>query len=129
MSIRLTEAEARRLGLLPDPKPSKYRSRFVVVDGIKFRSQKEAAHYRGLCFGREAGTVKWFLRQVPFHLPGGVKYLADFVVVRPLSWDGVETDPTACVVQVVDVKGYRTAAYKRNKKMVEALYGIEIIEA
>lgn len=42
-----------------------------------------------------------FLRQVPFHLPGGVKYLADFVVFTASG-----------VVEVVDVKGVRTTEYK-----------------
>ena len=31
-------------------------------------------------------------------------------------------------VNFIDVKGYKTPQYKRNKKLVEALYPIEIIE-
>ena len=85
---------------------------------IKFQSKREAAYYDKLLFAVNAGEMLFFLRQVPFHLPGNVKYVADFVEF----WrDGNVT--------VVDVKGRRTKEYIRAKKQVEALYPITIIEA
>ena len=86
-------------------------------DGMKFHSKKEAKYYDMLKTAHEGGYVSFFLRQCPFHLPGGVKYVADFLVFY--------SDGTA---QVIDVKGKRTPAYKRNKKLVEALYPVEIEE-
>ena len=113
MTTHITVEEFRKLA----KKPAKYRSKITVVDGIKFRSKKEANFYCELKLAREAGTVRYFLRQVPFHLPGNTKYLADFLV----AWkDGT--------IWFVDTKGYRTATYKRNKKQVEALYPIRIQE-
>jgi hypothetical protein len=53
--------------------------------------------------------------QVPFHLPGGVKYVCDFMV---LYKDGL--------IDFVDVKGFETAEFKMKKKLVESLYGVEI---
>ncbi len=88
-----------------------------TVDGITFHSKAEAKYYGQLKLRMKTGEIVYFLRQTPFHLPGGLKYIADFVEFR--------TDGT---VHVVDVKGRRTAAYIRNKKQVEALYPIKIEE-
>lgn len=87
-------------------------------DNIKFQSQKEARYYDQLKFRQKAGDVVFFLRQVPFYLPGGVKYTCDFQVFT-----------AAGDVQFIDVKGHRTESYKAKKRMVEALYPIEIEEA
>lgn len=85
---------------------------------IKFQSTKEAKYYDKLCLAVLSGELIFFLRQTPFHLPGGVKYICDFLEF----WaDGM--------VRVVDVKGRRTKEYIRAKKQVEALYPVEIIEA
>jgi prepilin-type processing-associated H-X9-DG protein len=66
---------------------------------------------------RAGGEVVFFLRQVPFHLPGGVVYRCDFQVF----WaDGH--------VSFEDAKGHRTKDFIRNKKMVESLYPVEIEE-
>lgn len=76
-----------------------------------FDSIKEAQHYDALCLLKKAGEVVQFLRQVPFHLPGGTVYRADFLVF----WaDG------RCEVQ--DVKGMKTETYKIKKREVEAAY-------
>lgn len=56
-----------------------------------------------------------FLRQVPFHLPGGVKYV---VVFQEFHADGT--------VHFVDVKGMETAQFKTKKRMVEATYPVDI---
>ena len=100
----------------------KIRHKFNAViterDGMKFHSKKEASFYDDLKFAQvKDGPVLFFLRQVPFHLPGNVKYVCDFQVFYK---DGS--------VDFIDVKGKRTAQYIRNKKMVEALYPIKISE-
>jgi hypothetical protein len=86
-------------------------------DGIKFASKKEAKRYKELLLLKKAGDILFFLRQVPFHLPGNIKYLCDFVIF----WTNGE-------VTFEDVKGIKTPMYILKKKQVEALYPIEITE-
>lgn len=109
---RWTAAELKKhLGA----KKSKYRNVPTVIDGFRFDSKAEGRHYRKLCALRQSGVVSYFLRQVPFHLPGGVTYRCDFYVV----WaDGR--------ISVQDVKGAVTAQFRDKKKMVEALYPVEV---
>jgi hypothetical protein len=95
----------------------KFKARRTNVDGIKFSSKKEAKRYNTLKLLRKSGEILFFLRQVPFHLPGGVKYICDFLIF----WVNGE-------VTIEDVKGFKTESYKAKKKMVEALYPIEISE-
>ena len=95
----------------------KYNAIPTEVDGIKFHSKKEARYYQQLVMLQKCGDVIFFLRQVPFHLPGGVVYRVDFMEFRK---DGT--------VHTIDVKGFSTAQYKAKKKMVEALYPIKIEE-
>lgn len=93
----------------------KYKNKITEVDGIKFRSKAEARRYGELKLLRRAKEVKYFLMQVPFHLPGGVKYVCDFYVV----W-------TDGKVTVEDVKGVQTPTFIMKRKMVEDLYPISI---
>jgi len=86
-------------------------------DGIRFDSKKEANYYDLLKVKQKAGAVLFFLRQVPFDLPGGVKFRVDF---QEFYSDGT--------VRFIDVKGYRTKEYIARKKMVEALYPVVIEE-
>ena len=87
------------------------------MDGIKFASKKEAAYFQQLLLRQKVGDVLFFLRQVPFHLPGGVKYILDFQEFRS---DGT--------VHFIDTKGMKTPMYVAKKKMVEALYPITVEE-
>lgn len=87
------------------------------LDGIKFASKKEAKRYKELLLLKKAGDILFFLRQVPFHLPGNVKYLCDFVIF----WANGE-------VTFEDVKGIKTPMYILKKKQVETLYPIKITE-
>jgi hypothetical protein len=96
-------------------KKNKYRAKICIVDGIKFRSIKEADYYNSLKILQKVGKITYFLRQVPFDLPGNVKYFIDFMVVYP--------DKTICYI---DVKGFETPMFKLKKKQVEALYPIKI---
>ncbi len=89
----------------------------TITDGIKFPSKKEAAYYGQLKLRQQAGDIVFFLRQTAFHLPGNVRYVVDFVTFNA---DGT--------VHFIDVKGHKTATYIAKKKMVEAMYPIEIEE-
>ena len=100
------------------PRPRhKYNAKPVNIDGWHFPSTKEGRYYQELKLRVKAGEVLCFLRQVPIHLPGGVKMVVDFLEFHT---DG------SC--HFVDVKGKRMRSYIDKKKMVEALYPIEIEE-
>jgi hypothetical protein len=100
---------------------NKYHNVPVLIDGIKFDSQKEGRYYAELKLRRQAGEVVRFEMQVPFQISINdkkvCKYYADFVEY----WrDGSR--------HVVDVKGRKTAVYQLKKKLVRACFGIEIEE-
>lgn len=121
-TANLEAAQRARLSARMDKqaKASKYRNTRVVVDGITFDSKAEARHYGFLKIARESGHLK-FEMQVPYRFEVNGKliatYRADFVV----TWkDGR--------VEVQDVKGVRTKEYILKKKLMSALYGIEIRE-
>ena len=103
-------------------KRAKYGNRKVTVDGMKFDSQHEADYYFGLLIPRwMAKELKCVLRQVPFDLPGGIRYIADFVTILP--------DMT--IEAVIDAKSEATRknrVYLNKKKQVKAIWGIEIQE-
>ncbi|MDO9527624.1 MAG: DUF1064 domain-containing protein [Syntrophales bacterium] len=96
----------------------KFKAIPTELDGIKFQSKKEAGYYQKLKMFQKLGELVFFLRQVPFDLPGNVKYRVDF---QEFWRDGT--------VHFVDVKGFRTPEYIMKKKMVEALYPVTIEEA
>lgn len=95
----------------------KFKAKPCEYDDIKFASKKEAKRYLELQSLKRLGEVVFFLRQTPFHLTGGVKYVCDYLVF----WKDGE-------VTIEDVKGMRTDMYKLKKKQVETLYPITITE-
>lgn len=102
------------------PKRNKYGNRRVEVDGIRFDSQKEARYYEELMLRYRAGDLKLVLLQVPFILPGPVRYYADFLTIDN---DGR--------FEVIDVKSEATRknrVYINKKKQMKAVWGIEIKE-
>lgn len=95
----------------------KFNAKQTVCDGIKFGSRKEAKRYMDLKQLQSSGEVLFFLDQVPFRIPGGVKYRCDFLVF----WaDGYVT--------IEDVKGMKTDLYITKKKIIEATYPVKITE-
>ena len=95
---------------------NKYKNKRCEIDGIKFQSLAEGNYYSMLKLLVSSNEIHYFLRQVPFDLPGGIKYRVDFQVFR--------TDGT---IQYIDVKGKSTALFIMKKKMVEDLYPVKIV--
>lgn len=95
----------------------KFKAKPVIDDGIRFSSKKEHKRYIELKMLQKYGEVVFFLRQTPFHLPAGIKYVCDYLVF----WSNGE-------VTIEDVKGMKTDMYILKKKQVEAIYPINIIE-
>jgi hypothetical protein len=99
---------------------SKYGAQAVVVDGHRFASKRESAHYCLLRVRVAAGEITELVLQPRFPLVvEGVKvgeYRGDFSYVE------------RGVFVLVDVKGVRTPVYRLKKKLVKALYGLDIQE-
>lgn len=95
----------------------KFHAKKTELDGITFPSKKEAKRYTELKMLKESEEVLFYLRQVPFHLPGNVRYVCDFMVF----WSNGE-------ITIEDVKGMKTDMYIVKKKILEDTYPIEITE-
>lgn len=122
MSERISAAEYQeyaRTGRLPGDKPvSKYKNKKTSLDGTLYDSGHEAERAAQLKLMVKAKQVVQFFEQVPFPLPGGRIYKADFVVLWPdMTWT------------VEDAKGVRTDVYKIKRDLMREVYGIEIVEA
>lgn len=99
------------------PKRGKYGNQKTTVDGRTYDSKREAKHAGELKLLQKAGKIVGFAEQVTFLLPGGVRYIADFVV---LNRDGTYT--------VQDSKGVRTKEYIIKRKLMAHEHGINIQE-
>ncbi len=93
----------------------KYHAKPQKVDEKHFDSKKEAQYYGILKLLQRTGEVLFFLRQVPFDLPGGIKYRVDFMEF----WSNGD-------IKFVDCKGYMTRLSKNKIKQVESLYPVKI---
>lgn len=93
----------------------KFNAKPCERDGKKFHSKLEAKFYDSLLLLQKSGEVIFFLRQVPFELPGNVQYRADFQIFYA-SGD----------VVFVDVKGVDTPVSIIKRKQVEELYPVHI---
>lgn len=113
-------------------KRSKYGAVKTTVDGITFASKKEAERYQELKQLEKFGAIVGLELQprFPLHVvtnghgrdPKGFSvqvgtYVGDFRYVDGRSGEVVE-----------DVKGMKTPIYRLKKKMVEAQYGITVVE-
>ncbi len=101
-------------------KRSKYGAKKTVVDGITFDSQAEATRYGVLKVIQSAGLITDLRLQVPYQITVNGKrvcrYVADFVYIE----NGKEV--------VEDVKGMKTPVYNLKKKLMEAVFGVVILE-
>ena len=106
---------------------NKYHNKKVIIDGIKFDSQKEGNYYLKLKMLEKAGKIRDLKLQFPFVLLETfkvddrtyrkTKYIADFTY-----FDDKDK------LHVIDVKGFRTKEYELKKKLMAWKYGIEIEE-
>jgi hypothetical protein len=103
-------------------RPSKYGSKKTIIDGITFDSAKEAKRYVELRYRKLAGEIDYLELQVEFELNDGgthsLIYRADFVYR--------ESKTSELVVE--DVKGFRTVEYKKKRRLMKQVHGIEIKE-
>lgn len=97
------------------------------VDGIKFPSKREARRYQELQILKRAEGIRRLRRQVMFPL-----------VVKgwPVYEEGYRADFTYYELEcgewffvVEDTKGHKTETYLNKKRLMKAIYGIEIRES
>jgi hypothetical protein len=104
------------------PKPHKYGAKSCVIDGISFPSRKEGNRYAELKLLARAGVISNLECQIPYEIEvNGLhvcRYIADF-----RYW---HNEQGRTVVE--DAKGFVTDVFRLKKKLMRAVYGIEIIE-
>ena len=108
---------------------NKYGARKVVVDGLKFDSQREAKRWQELKLMARAGEITGLVRQVVFELAPAVKlhgearkkpalrYVADFRYVT--------TPDFAYVVE--DAKGRDTPVSRIKRHLMKSVHGIDVV--
>lgn len=103
---------------------TKYHNRKTEYQGILFDSQKEATRYQELQWMQRAGIIHCIEIQPRYDLVvNGYKigfYKADFRYFEKATGEAVVED--------VKSEATRTPVYRLKKKLMEALYGIEIVE-
>jgi len=99
---------------------NKYNAVRVEVDGIRFDSKREASRYHELRYRQMAGEITHLeVHPVWDLIVNGAKigkYTADFVYVE--NGEAV----------VEDAKGVKTRDYVLRKKLMKAIYDIDIAE-
>ena len=110
----------RRYRAFRRPRTSKYGAIKTEVDGITFASRAEANRYSELKLLEAAGEISRLELQPKYPLVvNGVKvaeYRGDFLYIQ----DGHKV--------LEDVKGVATPVFRLKKKLVNALYNIDILE-
>jgi Protein of unknown function (DUF1064) len=131
VSIKRPALVIPRIGNAQAPAIARYRKR-AECDGIQFDSQLEMRRYKELKLLKAANQIAYFLRQVPFHLPGGITARIDFMVV----YLSIGTS-RAHVIEYEDCKagmGKRSKGRYNDadrvgvnkRKQIKALYGVEV---
>ena len=107
---------------------AKYHNRKAIVDGIAFDSAKEARRYSELKLLERAGEIVNLRVHVRYPLVvGGVKvcdYVCDFAYEEFVTGGRLKT----AIEDVKSTPTRRLAAYRIKKKLMLAIWGIEIRE-
>lgn len=126
--------EARKLlaalGMLDDSKPSKYRNKKIVIDGIKFDSEKEANRYAQLRMLLRVGEISELELQKPFVLIPAQKGADGKVIERAVKYiaDFYYRDNRRNQYVVEDTKGVRTDDYIIKRKLMLYIHKLKIKE-
>lgn len=102
---------------------TKYHNKKTFYNGILYDSRAEAKKAQDLDLMIKAGEIDFWLRQVPFKLPGDTVYRLDFVTFKICpdcySDHGYK-------VKFIEVKGKKIRLGEIKRKQTEELYGITI---
>ncbi len=102
---------------------SKYGSKKTIVDNIKFDSKWESERYGQLKAMQRGGVVTDLELQVPYNIIINdvkiCKYIADFKYKQEDIHGKIEEI-------VEDAKGFETPEFKLKKKLMKAVFNIDI---
>ena len=99
---------------------SKYRAVPTIVDNVRFASKKEARRYSDLKLLIHAKAIKDLVLQPKFVID------VDGVHVCTYIGDFQYTEGNEVIVE--DCKGFKTDVYKLKKKLMKAIFGIDVKE-
>jgi hypothetical protein len=106
------------------PKPAKYRNKKTWFMGILFDSKNESLRYQELLLLEQAGTIRAIEVQPRYDLIVNDQklgyYKGDFRYIVCATGESILED--------VKAPPTRTAVYQLKKKLIKAIYGIDIIE-
>lgn len=103
-----------------EPKRQKYGNQKTESGGKKFDSKHEAKIYEELRLRCLAGEYIGLALQVPFYLPGGIKYVADFVAFLP--------DGTYAVMDAKSDATRKDKVYRLKRRLMQECLKIIIQE-
>ena len=99
----------------------KYGNEPTEYAGRQYASAREAKRAQELDLMKRAGEIAGWIPQYPFLLAGGIKYVADFVVLQ--------NDGRWRAEDVKSAATRRIAAYRMKRRLFrERFKGMEIIE-
>jgi len=102
-------------------KPGKYNNKWVMYDGINFQSAAERNRYIALKHLEASGEIKRFTRQRKF------QFIVNEVLITSYTCDFVVYTNEGGI-RVEDVKGTITDEYLIKKRLMLALYDVQIYE-
>lgn len=107
----------------PPAKPQKYHNQPLVLDGERFDSKREARRWSDLKLMEQGGEISDLKRQVRFEIHVSGQHICDYIADATYVRAGQFT--------VEDTKSpitRRNAVYRLKRKLLRALYGLEILE-
>ena len=116
----------------PVAKKAKYGNKKYVVGEIAYDSKKEARICEGLKLREKSGQISDLKFQVHFPLKcnrveiNGELYQLGWMIFREYIADAVYMENGKQIV--LDAKGFRTSAYKRQRRLMKLVYNITITE-
>lgn len=100
----------------------KYGNQRTEVDGLTFASKREARRYEQLKLMQRAGAIRDLVLQPRYRLVVNDMTIGSYVA------DFSYTDTATLRVVVEDAKGVRTPVYRLKKKLMLALWDIDVQE-
>lgn len=98
---------------------NKYGAVKTTVDGIKFDSKGEAAHWFTLKIRERAGEITELQRQVTYRLEVNGQIICKYIADYAYKENGVDI--------CADYKGVVTAEFRLKAKLFKAIYGRDIL--
>ena len=99
----------------------KFNAKPTTFNDQRYSSKLEAKYAQRLNTAKEKGELVFWLEQVPFLLPGSLRYKIDFMEFWAPK-DGQEIGDIICT----EVKGMETKDWIMRKKLFESTYPIPL---